>query len=245
MDNFVVKRQGFKGFILDLVFPKECLVCGQEGRYLCSSCFKEISLNKKFYCALCHKEFFLSQICPACQKETALNYIWVAADYNNEILQSLIHNFKYNYIDELSSVLVELMIKYTEVNKIFNKLNINSSNTVIVAVPLHKKRFLKRGFNQSELLADKLAANWQIKKIDLLVRKINTASQVNMNRQERRANLKEAFTYKPKEKIEQNKNIILVDDVITTGSTLNECAKILQEEGFKNIYGLVIAQRED
>ncbi len=245
MYNFVVRLKNISEFALDLIFPKECLSCGQEGFYLCAKCFKQIKLNNKNYCALCKRKTFLSQICQTCQKNTNLRAVWITADYNNEILQNLIHNLKYKYVEEISQILADLIIKYLGLNKIFLSLKIDKDNSIITAVPLHKKRYLMRGFNQSELLARKVSNYYKIPAVALLKRKINTASQINLKRKERQANVKKAFIYKPSKNFVKNKKIIIIDDVITSGSTLNECAKVLSEAGFKEIYGLVIAQRED
>ncbi len=244
MDNLKAKLTDYKNFILDLIFPRQCLGCGEEGVDLCSCCFDKIDINNKDYCALCHQELFLSKVCPNCKKESSLLNIWVAADYNNEILQDLIHNLKYKHIENLSIVLADLIIKYLQKKDIFSTLQINNQNTCLVAVPLHKKRYLERGFNQSYLLAERLGHFYNIEVKDLLKRKINTVSQVNLNRQERKNNISNAFALNDVE-IFANKKIILIDDVITTGSTLNECARVLAEKGFRDIYALVIAQREE
>ncbi|HDQ22494.1 MAG TPA: ComF family protein [Candidatus Uhrbacteria bacterium] len=245
MKNLVNNLSSVKDFLLNLIFPKECLGCGQEGRYLCQLCQSKILLNQKNYCAFCHKESSLSKICQLCQKESPLLNIWVAADYNNEILQSLIHNLKYKYIEESSQSLAGLIISYLEKNKIFSLLAINRSNAVMVPVPLHKKRYLERGFNQSFLLAKEISDFYKIEIGQLLRRRVNTISQVNLKRNERQANIQNAFVFQEDKLIDKNKKIILIDDVITTGSTLNECAKVLAKSGFKEIYGLAIAQRDD
>jgi len=242
---FIEKLKDLKDLLLDLIFPRECLGCGQENVYLCKQCYKKIELNKKFYCALCKRESTFGKICDFCQKESALIAIWVATDYNNNVLQALIHNLKYKYLEDLSQVLADLMISYLEINKIFQQFGINNENTIIVPVPLHKKRHLLRGFNQSDLLAEKISDFYKIKKLNLLNRKINTPSQIDLKRKERQQNVKDAFIYTAKEDMDKNKKIILIDDVVTTGSTLNECAKVLQVQGYKTIYALVIAQRED
>jgi len=243
--GLIMKLKEVKEFVLDLIFPKECLGCGKENTYLCRQCFEKIELNKKFYCALCKRESALGKICELCQKESALSAIWVAADYNNDILQALIHNLKYKYLEDLSQVLTDLIIRYLEEHKIFQHFDIDNKNTLIAPVPLHKKRLLLRGFNQSDLLAEKISSFYKIRKLKFLNRKRNTPSQIDLKRKERQQNVKEAFVFKADEVLDKNKKIILIDDVVTTGSTLNECAKVLSENGFKEIYGLVIAQRED
>jgi len=243
--GIIMKLKEIKEFVLDLIFPKECLGCGKENTYLCRQCYEKIALNKNFYCALCKRESDLAKICLFCQKESALSAIWVAADYNNDILQALIHNLKYKYLEDLSQVLADLIIKYLEEQKIFQHFEINNENTIITPVPLHNKRLLLRGFNQSDLLAEKISSFYKIKKLNLLNRKINTHSQIELKRKERQQNVKAAFIFNANESLDKNKKIILMDDVVTTGSTLNECAKVLSENGFEEIYGLVIAQRED
>jgi ComF family protein len=245
MHNLQFKLKRIKDFILDLIFPKECLGCKKENTYLCFACREKIELNKKFKCALCHHQTSKGRICPACCTESSLLALWLAADYNNELLQNLIHNLKYSYVEELSEVLADLMIKYLEQHNILIDFGLNKDNTVIVPVPLHRKRYLSRGFNQSDLLAQKIANYYKLSKFDLLLRKRNTLSQINLNRNARQANVKDAFILNNYRNLDNTKKIILIDDVVTTGSTLNECAKVLSQNGFKEIYALVIAQKED
>jgi len=240
--SLIKKVMSVKDFLLDLIFPKECLSCKQSGTYLCQSCFKKIEFNIKKYCPLCKKDLENINICKNCQEKTYLDNIWVSANYNNQILQDLIHCYKYQFIEELSSILSGIMIKYILDNNIFINENITQENTIIIDIPLHKKRYLKRGFNQSDLLARDISNHFSIDKFNLLKRKKNTVSQINLKRSERQENIKDAFVINSNN-ISSNKKIIIIDDVITTGSTLNECAKVLAGQGFAEIYGLVIAQR--
>lgn len=232
-----------KIFILDLIFPGECLGCGREGSYLCGDCLEKIDLNHSDNCALCHKPSSGGKICAQCQPETKLKAIWVAADYNQKVLQDLIHNLKYNYLEAIGADLSRLLVKYLKVKNILEQYQIRSDNAVLIPVPLHKKRFLNRGFNQSDLLAAKLSADLGIGKVNFLTRIKNTQTQINLNRSQRQQNIKDAFSLKGD--FNPNKKAILIDDVVTTGSTLKECAKVLADSGFTEIYGLVIAQREE
>lgn len=233
-----------KDFFLDLLFPRFCVGCGQEGQYLCSECKARISVNQKFYCVFCKTPTYFSMSCPHCRDNCALKAVWVAADYNNKILQELIHCLKYKYLEETATYLSAIIISFLEENKILEKFGVNANNSVIVPVPLHKKRYLSRGYNQSELLADNISEHFGIKKSNLLSRKINTVSQINLGKTERQKNVKNAFIFLDESGL-NNKKVILIDDVVTTGSTLNECAQVLKNAGFLEIYGLVIAQRED
>jgi competence protein ComFC len=233
-----------KEWLLDLVFPKECLACGCPDVYLCGSCLKKIELNLKSYCALCKADTDNFKICPSCREKTALQAVFVVANYNNKILQAVLHNLKYNYVQELSQPLIFLMQKFFQRNNLLEFYGFNKTNTLLVPVPLHKKRYLSRGFNQSVLLADGFSPFFNIPRSDLLKRQVNTVSQVTLKRHERQENMKDAFVYVGSD-MDKNKKIIIIDDVVTTGSTLIECASALRRQGFKDIYGLVIAQRDD
>lgn len=237
--------ENIKDFFIDLIFPRQCLGCGQEGSYLCDDCKKKIGINSKFYCVICKTPTHWSVICPSCQSGFNLKAVWVAADYNNKILQELIHCLKYKYLEEIADDLSDLVKRYIVENKILANFNLNSDNAIIVPVPLHKKRYLIRGFNQSELLAKNISEYFKIRGSNLLARKINTPSQINLKKTERQNNVKNAFIALNNVNLSNNKKVILIDDVVTTGSTLNECALTLKNAGFEEIYGLVIAQRED
>lgn len=234
----------FKEWLLDLVFPKECLACGCPDIYLCRSCLKKIELNHKSYCALCKAGTDNFKTCPSCRQKTALQAVFVVANYNNEILQAVLHSLKYNYVQELSRPLTALIKEFFEQNKLLEFYGLNSSNALLLPVPLHKKRYLSRGFNQSVLLAEGLSRLFDIPRADLLKRQVNTVSQVTLKRQERQENMKDAFVYTGGN-IAKDKKIIIIDDVVTTGSTLSECAQALSSQGFVDIYGLVMAQRDD
>jgi ComF family protein len=203
----------------------------------------EIEIAPQNYCPLCKKSSPNNKICPNCLTETKIKAIWVAGDYNQKILQDLIHNLKYNYLEDISADLAKFLFRYLKFKNIFDHFQITADNAVFIPVPLHKKRFLSRGFNQSELLADNLGKLMGLKKSNILQRIKNTQTQINLSRKERQENVRDAFAVL--EKNINNKKIILIDDVLTTGSTFKECAKVLTDAGFNEIYGLVVAQRED
>jgi competence protein ComFC len=230
-------------YFLDLIFPKQCLDCGIEGSYLCISCFKKIKLNDKNYCVFCKKELLNFDQCENCFN-LGLKKVFVATDYNQPVIQDLLHNLKYNYTEEIGSILAEILQKIIKENNLNTKLGFDRKNVILMPIPLHKKRYLQRGFNQTKLIADHLHKELLVPVKQLLIRNKNTETQVKMNRQERLVNLKNAFEIINEQEVDKQKNIILIDDVVTTGSTLSECALVLQRNGYKNIYGLVVAQRD-
>lgn len=213
-------------FLLDLIFPIECLGCNKEGVWICENCLSSIKLNKNI------------------QKSPSdlFEGFFVALNYkDNQLCQEIIKRFKYSYIKELENSLSYLLYKY--LNKALFK-KIIDSNTIIIPVPLYKTRQRERGFNQSEIIAKNIAEKYGLEMgIDIIKRIRNTQSQAKLTGVHRRKNLKEAFKcFNPN--IIKNKQVILVDDVFTTGSTLSEVATVLKNNGVKKIWGLVIAKSE-
>lgn len=123
-------------------------------------------------------------------------------------------------------------------------INILNRNPVIIDVPIHKNKFKKRGYNHSTLLAENLAEKLNLKFApDVLLRLKETKPQFKLSREERRENILGAFNLNPKFKdFVKDKSIIIVDDVTTSGATLNECAKILKRNGAKFVWGATLAR---
>jgi len=212
-----------KKFILDIFFPSFCAGCKKEGSFLCKNCKYKIEIFKT-------PSHF--------PKKAKIKKFYCAAEYKNETLKKLIHDFKYKHIKEIQNELSDIIIKHL---KLVNFTP--SENQILVPVPLHKKRFKKRGFNQSELLAEKIGRHFNIPvKTKLIKRKKDTKHQTLQEKKEKRKeNLKDAFVLISKEKITK-KEIVLVDDVITSGATLKECAKTISRASPQNISAIVVAK---
>ena len=158
----------------------------------------------------------------------------IAADYSSGPTKELIHNFKYSGIREVGPVLAGVLIQRLQAGKI-------RGEKVLVPVPLHSRRQRQRGFNQAEILARYVSRRLNIPGGIALKRKLNTKSQVELSGRERRKNLAGAFVCGDQELV-KGKTVILVDDVSTTGATLEECAKVLRAAGARQIWGLVVAR---
>ena len=201
-----------KKFILATLFPIQCLACGSEGKFICPSCLEQIPLNSE----------------PS-----------AATNYENLLIKKAIHHYKYNFVQELSVPLGNLMAK---------KLIAAPKNCILVPVPLHKKRLRWRGFNQSELLAQEISKQLNIPVAsDILIRTKNTQPQAKIeNPAQRKANLQNAFALRHwGQSLPRGLSpitIILVDDIATTGATLQECAKALAPLKPKSIQALVLAR---
>lgn len=211
--------------LLSLLFPIECLGCSKENTYLCDDCFNSIKIHQTV-------EPF----------EHPLKYvdeIWTAADYKNKLIQTMIHNFKFRYIKELAKPLSNLLIQYY-IN--ISRYTIRDMRYTIIPVPLNKKRLLERDFNQAELIGNLFSDYFGYPIMtDVIERSRHTPHQVGLNQEQRKTNIQNAFKILKPDFI-KNKNIILIDDVVTTGSTLEEIAKVLKENGANKIYGLAAAK---
>jgi Predicted amidophosphoribosyltransferases len=212
---------------LDFFFPKICLGCKKEGCYLCPDCQETIEVFSS------HKKW----------RGEFLDDLYFATDYKSPLLKKLVRLYKYSpFIKDLSKDLSFLIIKHF---KLLEKSpNFKKENFLILPIPLEKRRLRWRGFNQAEEIAKILAAFFQIPLVlNILERKKATLPQVNLTEKERKENIQDAFFVKKKEKI-SGKNVLLIDDIFTTGSTLEEAAKVLKEAGAKKVIGIVIAKAQ-
>jgi len=281
-------------FILDILFPIKCLGCGREfedrepkERWICKNCLDGVIIRKEQVCPVCEKESEGGKTCYHCREKTDLDGLWVSSEYSDVLLSKAIHKFKFSFVRDLSYPLSKIILKSVleqeefsdfqdllfsrsaqnleedDENKSFSN-SAKSFRTIIIPVPLHRRRYNWRGFNQSELLANEIAkkSNLEVNN-NLLVRWRNTKPQTKIKSMaERKKNIKGAFKINqanqinwghikpvkgnnniPEKKILENKNIIIVDDVCTTLATLNECAAVIKKAGAKKVWGLVVARR--
>lgn len=228
-------------FFLDILFPINCLGCNKEGKWLCEICIQGISLYQKRICPWCERKQPILQLCSKCQKESGLDFLKVITNYQDPLLQEFLHNLKYNLAWKMIDDLDPLIKKFVQQNKELTQF----SQSVFVPIPLYQKRYLERGFNQSESIAELLSQNMPSIKVNpkILKRIKNTGSQMKLSRKERLINMKGAFSCW--DKISAiNQTVILVDDVLTTGSTIKEAAITLRKAGCRSVGTLILAKEE-
>lgn len=231
------------GWFLDLLFPAKCVFCGlisRNNEYVCRKCFKSIPLYKKFECLGCRRYSKFGQTCFICKRNYFVDYVFVASDYNDDGIKKLIKYYKYRFIADLAKPLSDLVSKYLFwlTNK---KSFIFQNDPLLVPTPLNVHRLNWRGFNQSELLASELSKTIHLELATDLLFKHKSLPQADIKkREERLANVIGKFKYIGEDL--KGRDIVLVDDVCTTGATLNECAKVLKQNGAGKIYALVIAR---
>ena len=236
--------------LLDLVFPKRCVSCGAFGKYICNGCFSKIEFVEKPICPICQRQAIGGKTHPKCAGKFRLDGLAVACKYKGPI-KFAIRKVKYKWVYDIETVLVDLLA-----SQIW-KFDL-PQNSALVPVPLHPKRKNWRGFNQAEILAKTMAKKFGVKYSDLLARIIETKTQVGLTRDERKENVKGAFSLRPFRHPEpirsethgrrlnsgsriRDKNIILVDDVYTSGATMMEAAKVLKRAGAKSVWAMAVA----
>lgn len=225
--------------ILDHLYPKYCVYCKKLGSYLCPNCFSRLSFDVKKMCIPCNRPSFNGLTHPGCEGRYVINGTFCAVSYNS-VTKKLLYQFKYKpYLSDLQKFIVELMyesfIQNEEFNKVLNK------DPIITFVPLHSSKLKERGYNQVEYLAFGLSKKFGLKVQQLLVRTIKTKPQFGLKKEERKENVKGAFMLNKVFNNLKNQTIFLVDDVLTTGSTLLECSNILKRGGAREVYGITFA----
>lgn len=221
-------------FLLNILFPPVCVSCKKEGEFLCMDCLASLEKKK------------ISPVYRQAEKDPDFHYldgVIYALDYaKNPKIKAAIKQLKYRFTQDMTEYFADLIAeKIRELSMVKNK------QIILIPVPLHRKRLNYRGFNQAEIIAKAVASRFsddQIEVIELLERTRHTDQQAKLDKYERRKNLGGAFSMNKKCVHAYNPNNIyfIVDDVCTTGSTLENCAQVLKENGFKKVYGLTIAR---
>lgn len=234
-----------KQTLLDFFFPLACLGCGQADTLLCDCCLASITPILDQSCPFCRRHTTPhGETCFHCldTKKTALDGVFVGSDYDQTLLDTAIHMFKYRSIESLALPLGNLLCR-----------TVRSADLplpdLIVPVPLHPWRLRYRGFNQSELLSrflsDHLLPGTSIPlDTEHLFRQRFTLPQQKMrSAEDRKRNIRDAFAIrKPDRSAFKGKSVWLIDDVATTASTLEACARVLKKSGAKSVFGIVLAR---
>jgi ComF family protein len=218
---------------VDWLFPPVCGGCGRNGARWCEACQRAVIRVSLPVCNLCGQRLRQPGVCNSCrQTPPAFDAMRVACDYKGPIRKAH-HRLKYHYDLSLADSLARLILD------VFREQNWDGD--LILPVPLGKERLRERGFNQAGMLAFPLAlASGKAYRPDGLERVRETASQVGLTAQQRRNNVSGAF--KARVEAVKDRNVVIVDDVITTGATMDACAHALREAGAARIYGLALAR---
>lgn len=232
--------------LLDWIFPRHCISCGkmnpQDGyEYLCKDCADGVFAHQVTRCKRCAEivgSEFAPAMCAKCEGQkfnfSAARVVCEYADAGRDLVLEL----KYRKGLWVAQDIAKMCKKLADFDEYFK-------DAVIVPVPVHRRRKRTRGYNQSLMIAcaiEKIHKDLNIKIGDILERVKSTSTQTALSRQERCENVKNAFKLKPN-KISKDAKIIVLDDVMTSAATLNECANVLKKAGFKNIKVFAFARR--
>lgn len=230
---------------LDLIFPRHCIVCGKENprgefKYLCGDCADKPFITQVERCRRCAEIVsFPCEICARCASdELYFDKSLVVCEYA-DAGRSLVLELKYHGGTYVAEDMARLLSRVRNFREYF-------FGAVLVPVPLHSKRMRMRAYNQSEVLcaaAAKLYPELGLKVENLLLRKKITPTQTALSKKERIENVRGAFAVKGGLNISKSAKIIVADDVMTSGATLNECAKTLKRAGFENVSAFAFARR--
>jgi len=223
-----------KELALDLLFPQWCLGCGKEGAFLCASCRSSLPRIMPPVCPKCGRPQASGILCPGCVGwQSSLDGIRSPFKFDGVIRQA-IHQLKYRNLRALALPLAELLSNYLADNPV--------PGEVLVPVPLHTKRLRERGYNQSKLLAQELSKLTNLPMVDdCLMRQRHSLPQARTSSvEERRSNIAGAFACRSHNL--RGKQVLLIDDVSTSGATLDACAAALEASRAISVWGLVLAR---
>ncbi len=225
--------------VLDMVFPRHCPVCDGiipfGGKLICRECEEKTLFVKEPRCVKCGRmlDSDRKEYCRDCLQVSHAFDRAVSVFIYNDALQDAVFRFKYGGRQEYADFFAESIEKY------LGREIRSFGAEALIPVPIHRDRLAKRGFNQAELIADRLGALMGIPAVkDLVVRTAATRPQKGLSREERRKNLKKAF------KLTRNDvkltKVIIIDDIYTTGSTVDELSLLLRRAGISEVYVVTV-----
>lgn len=227
--------------IWSFLFPKKCVQCRSFGSYLCAGCFTRLDYDVPLICGVCGKRAVGGLTHPGCQGRYTIDGIFAALVFRG-VCKKLVYQFKFQpNLNDLRKMMGELMYEGLIQQEVAVDI-LNKNDFVFIPIPLTRERLRMRGYNQAELLSRELSRFFLAPTLNALMRIKRTTSQVGKTRDERRENIKDAFALRVDQHVDVQKKIgILVDDVVTSGATMNEAARILKKAGFKKVYGVAFA----
>src|SRR3989338_4488986 len=235
--------------LLHFAFPIYCLGCGNGPNLLCEKCLETLPIHQHQACPLCYAFSSWGEVCDSCLNnkksdllEWQLDGLFVLCPYQKlSLLQTIIEQMKYHHGYPLAEILGKWMVNHSPTVWV---QFLHQEQFEVVAVPLHTLRYQKRGYNQAELLAREFTNLTLLGSKKPLRRHRDTPPQAQLSREKRIQNVADAFSLVPEfpNPYFLNKKFILIDDVCSTGATLNACAAALKSAGAASVWGLVLAR---
>ncbi|MFC1967830.1 ComF family protein [Chloroflexota bacterium] len=234
MTKILSQLEQLKEIALDLLFPSRCVSCGSEGEFICASCRRLLPRILPPLCPRCGKPLPEAQLCSGCRGWQA-QIEGIRSPFRFEgVARQAIHELKYQNLKVLAPHLAELLQGYLSIYPL--------PGEVLVPVPLHPRRLRGRGYNQSGLLARELGRLVSLPVVEGSIHRMrNTPPQARSTSMViRQSNVAGAFACRDQHM--KQRQVLLIDDVCTTGATLNACAVALRAAGAASVWGLTLAR---
>ena len=229
--------------IASLLYPPACTICAasvEAGEYLCADCNAKTTPIVPPFCEICSEPFAgaitSSFTCANCAHRKIYFNTAVAVYRSRGIVRRVIHDFKYGHQIHLRHLVAHWLIEALDDVRLRGR-----HFDVIIPVPLHPARERERGFNQAAVLAELISERMSIQSKPILKRIRYTITQTAFDRAERMENLRNAFRLRENMNV-RSLRVLLIDDVLTTGSTLSECARVLKDAGALSVYAATAAR---
>ena len=223
----------FRSQLLNLIFPPRCVGCHQTGAWLCAECMSRIPPVEPPVCIRCGDKVSAGELCARCHTSPLQIESICSVVYFEGVLREAMHCFKYRGRTVLAEPLGALMATYWTQHPM--------PIDIVTPVPLHAARLRERGYNQAALLAHEMARRaGLIVDERLLLRQRATVSQTKLDAVQRKKNVSAAFRCSNNELT--GKRVLLIDDVCTTGATLEACAVALHDGGARSVQALTLAR---
>lgn len=216
--------------VISLVAPYSCLSCGTEGSLLCAGCKPTLGVVMPGRCFGCNKQSSQSKTCKNCRQHSSLAHVWIRSEYKG-MPKELIHSLKFQRTPSAATIVGEAMI---------STLSEITEDTIAVPIPTASSRKRQRGYDQAVLISRSIARQTGMSVVRALVRTGQTR-QVGSKKADRLNQLKNAYVVVRPGRI-SGAHILLIDDVLTTGATLESAAKSLRRAGATQVDALVFAR---
>jgi ComF family protein len=218
--------------LVAVIAPHDCLRCGREGKVLCDWCMSEDCLSSPERCYRCKKLTTDSRVCASCKRSSSLRHVWVRSEYD-DAAKGLVHKLKFARAQAAAAVIAEMIAE---------TLPYLPPDTLVTHIPTATSRYRQRGYDHAQLIAKHIAVKKGLRYASLLIRS-GQSRQVGAKRDQRLKQLAGAYRSRSGHLIE-GAHILLVDDVVTTGATIEEAGKTLRLAGARQVSAAIFAQKQ-
>ncbi|MBI4433791.1 ComF family protein [Candidatus Uhrbacteria bacterium] len=223
------------GWCADVLAPRVCVACGDEGAWICAPCTSHIPLLGNFVCGRCDRPSPFGKTCITCRRDFPVDHVIAVASYAVPCMQRIVRMVKYVPAHDVAQAYASIVAMFCARPEHMALRGVVGPDSILIPIPLHWSRELERGFNQSVPIADAFArAGWGTVRNDVLLRVRRATPQATLVRAMRLENMQHAFVVQDTDVV-RGRAVVLVDDVITTGATVASAAHALRRAGASTV----------